>query len=294
MRCHYCQGEGTIFVENIGEWVCEKHFERYFLKRVDRVLRRVRRGSSILFGISGGKDSVAALHASSLIAHKYELKIGAAIVYTGLAPECLEVFRSLVDELNIEGIVIDVRDWGIIVPPDPLSACIVCGVVTRYLLNRYAVENGYDYVATGHNLDDMAYFAFNNLITHSLNYLYHQFDSVTQPLPDYKMAGKVKPLFWVSDNDALNYVKLKGLKSCITKCPHEGRDKQAILKPMLADVRKRWPPSLVNFVSSIRELAKRSSPGERRINLCEKCGYPTSGKICAFCRLREKLKEVID
>ncbi len=294
MKCHYCQQEGTIFVENLGDWVCEEHFERYFLKRVDRVLRKVRKGSSLLFGVSGGKDSVAALHASSLIAGKYGLSLGAAIVYTGLAPDCLEVFNSLVKELGIEGYVIDVREWGIKVPPDPRLACFVCGVVNRYLLNRYAVEKGYDYVATGHNLDDMAYFGFNNLITHSLDYLFYQYDSVTPPMPQYRMAGKVKPLFWVSDSDALSYVRMKGLPTCLTKCPYEGRDKQVIIKPLLAEVRKHWPPSLVNLVSSLRELAKRAEPPPRRINLCGRCGYPTSGKICAFCRLKERLeKEVV-
>lgn len=290
MKCRYCQSEGTIFVENLGAQVCEEHFERYFLKRVDRVLRRVRRGSSLLFGISGGKDSVAALHASSLIASRYDLRIGAAIVYTGLAPDCLNVFQSLVRRLGIEGFIIDLRDWGIKVPSDPRAACLVCGVVNRYLLNRYAVERGYEYVATGHNLDDMAYFGFNNIITHSLDYLYYQYDSITPPLPEYRMAGKVKPLFWVSDFDAEIYVKMKGLQTCSTKCPYEGRDKQAIIKPLLYQVRRNWAPSLVNFVSSLRELAKRAEPPPRKINLCERCGYPTTGKVCAFCRLKERLE----
>lgn len=293
MKCLYCQREGTVFVENLGASVCEEHFIRYFLKRVDRVLRRVKRGSSLLFGVSGGKDSVAALHASSLIAPKYDLKMGAAIVYTGYGQDCLKVFRSIVEELGVESFTIDVREWGIKVPEDPKAACFVCGVVNRYLLNRYAVENGYDYVATGHNLDDMAYFGFNNLITHSLDYLYYQYDSVTPPLPEYRMAGKVKPLFWVSDSDAYNYVKLKDLPTCSTKCPYEGRDKQAIIKPLLNQVREKWSTSLVNLVTSLRELAKRADPPPRKINLCERCGYPTSGRVCAFCRLKERLREEV-
>ncbi len=293
MKCHYCRREGTIFVENLGYWVCEDHFERYFLKRVDRVLRKVKRGSSILFGVSGGKDSIAALHSSGLLAEKYDLKLGAAIVYTGMAPDCLEVFKSLVDELELESYIIDVREWGINVPNDPRAACLVCGVVNRYLLNRYAIERGYDYVATGHNLDDMAYFGLNNLINHSLNYLFYQYDSVTPPLPKYKMAGKVKPLFWVSDADSLNYVRVKGLRTCSTKCPYEGKDKQAVIKPLLYQIRRQWPSSLVNFVSSLRKLAKMSEPPPRKINLCERCGYPTSGRICAFCRLKERLNREV-
>ncbi|RDD53382.1 MAG: hypothetical protein BA066_04750 [Candidatus Korarchaeota archaeon NZ13-K] len=288
MRCSHCDREASVHVENLGSWLCEEHFERYFLKRVDRVLRRLRRGSSLLFGISGGKDSVAAIHSTSLLARKYDLRLGAVIIDTG-SEDCLRVFEELTSSLSVRGEVIKLRDWGIEVPRDPRLACFVCGVVNRYLLNRHAVERGYDYVATGHNLDDMAYFGLNNLITHSLDYLLHQYDSVTEPIPQFRMAGRVKPLFWLSDSDSMNYVKLKGLPTCRTKCPNEGVDKQAVIKPLLYELRRRWPPSLVNMVLSLRELAKRMDHPERDLRLCERCGYPSSGRICAFCRLRERL-----
>ncbi|MCS7103655.1 MAG: hypothetical protein NZ992_07240, partial [Candidatus Korarchaeum sp.] len=177
MKCAYCGNEAAFRVENLGSWLCEEHFERYFLKRVDRVLRKIRRGSSLLFGVSGGKDSVAAVHSTSLLAAKYSLRIGAVIIDIG-SEECTSVFKDITSKLSLEGEVIQLEDWGIEVPRDPKLACFVCGVVNRYLLNRYAVEKGYDYVATGHNLDDMAYFGLNNLITHSLDYLLYQYDSV--------------------------------------------------------------------------------------------------------------------
>lgn len=287
MKCVHCGKEASFYVENLGSWLCSEHFEKYFLKRVDRVLRRVKKGSSLLFGVSGGKDSVAALHSTSLLAEKYGLKLGAVIIDTG-SVECLEVFRKITSMLSIDGKVLRLSDWGIEIPGDPKLACFVCGVVNRYLLNRCAVEEGYDYVATGHNLDDMAYFGLNNLITHSLDYLFHQYDSVTPPIPEFRMAGRVKPLFWLSDSDSMNYVKLKDLPVCRTKCPNEGLDKQAIIKPLLNELRRRWPSSLVTFVTSLRELVS-SVDRRRELELCEKCGYPTSGRVCAFCRLREKL-----
>ncbi len=83
-----------------------------------------------------------------------------------------------------------------------------------------------------------------------------------------------------------------GLKSCNTKCPHEGRDKQAFIKPLLNQLRERWPTALINLVTSVRELARKAAPPERKINLCERCGYPTSGRVCAFCRLREKFEVI--
>ncbi|MCS7102978.1 MAG: hypothetical protein NZ992_03750, partial [Candidatus Korarchaeum sp.] len=96
-------------------------------------------------------------------------------------------------------------------------------------------------------------------------------------------------LFWLSDSDSMNYVKLKSLPVCPTKCPNEGLDKQAVIKPMLYNLRGKWPSSLVNLVTSLRELARRVERPERSLRLCERCGYPSSGRICAFCRLRERL-----
>ncbi len=72
------------------------------------------------------------------------------------------------------------------------------------------------------------------------------------------MAGKVKSLFWISGSDDLNYVRMKGLPTCMTKCPYEGRDKRAEIKPLLNKVRRKEPPSMINFVSSLKELAREA------------------------------------
>lgn len=290
-RCIYCRSEGEAFVPNLGGWVCREHFMRYFYKRVSRVLRRLGRGRSVLVGVSGGKDSVAALYATADLSERYSLRVAGLMIDMGLNPECLEVYSEALEDLGVEGYLIRLEDLGMRIPRDPRAACLVCGTVTRYLLNRAARELGFEYAATGHNLDDMAYFAINNLITHNVWYLRY-LDSVTPPVPGAKTVGRVRPLFWVGDSDSANFVRLRGARSCVTKCPHEGVDKQAVIKPLVARLVELWPQSEVNLVGSLRELARRAgltADGGGDFRFCSRCGYPSRTEVCSFCRLAESM-----
>ncbi len=293
-RCLYCQRPGEHFIPNLGGKVCTEHFLRYFRKRVKRVLRRMGKSKRVLVGVSGGKDSVAALYALAEMADEFALEIGALMIDVGVPGNeaCVEVFERAVSETGVRRHFVSLKDdLGIRVPDDPSFACVVCGTVTRYVLNRVAHEAGYDYVATGHNLDDMAYFALNNMVTHNIAYL-RSLDSVTPPIPELKLVGRVRPLFWLSDADAETYVRIIGAPRCSTKCPHEGQDKQALIKPLLNDLRSLWPTSIVNFVDSARELAKMAGLlGEKMEGFreCVRCGYPSRTEVCSFCRLIEKL-----
>ena len=293
-KCLYCQKPGEHFVPNLGGKLCREHFLRYFNKRVKRVLKRMGRGKKVLVGVSGGKDSIAALFALKEFSYEYNIELGALMIDVGVPSneECVQVFEEAIRRTGARRHFVSlVNDLGITVPDDPSFACVVCGTVTRYVLNRVAYEAGYDYVATGHNLDDMAYFAINNLMTHNLEYL-RSIDSVTPPVPELKMVGRVRPLFWLSDQDSETYVRIIGAPRCSTKCPHEGLDKQAYVKPLLNELRAMWPTSLVNIVDSVRELARRSGlagPIREGFRACSKCGYPSRTEVCSFCRLIEKL-----
>ena len=51
------------------------------------------------------------------------------------------------------------------------SPCSACGLSKRYILNRYADENGYDVLVMGHNLDDEAATLFSNVLRWNAEYL---------------------------------------------------------------------------------------------------------------------------
>jgi len=49
-----------------------------------------------------------------------------------------------------------------------------CSIIKRRLLNKFAFENNYDVVVTGHNLDDETASLLGNVLRWDLNYLLNQ------------------------------------------------------------------------------------------------------------------------
>ncbi|HDD69030.1 MAG TPA: adenine nucleotide alpha hydrolase family protein [Candidatus Korarchaeota archaeon] len=296
-RCKYCNKPAEHFVPNLGTALCEEHFLAYFYKRVRRVLSRIKKGKRVLVGVSGGKDSIAALYALSALKEEFELEIGAVHIDLGFSiREFVKAFERACERTGaIKHLISLKEDYGFTVPElaeKVKAVCHACGVIRRYLLNKLAWEEGYDFVATGHNLDDMAYFAFNNLITHNISFL-KTLDSVLPPFPELKLAGRIRPLFWLSDADSITYLRIMGAEYSSLKCPYHTETKQIFIKPLFNDIQRKWPQSTVNFVTSLRELARRSSMTEERekgMRPCSICGYPSQLEVCSFCRLRKIMR----
>ena len=292
----YCRQEGVIRVDNLGGYVCREHFYRYFYKRVRRVLRKAGKGKKMLIAVSGGKDSVTALHALSKLRDEFKLELGALLIDLGFQVDInLENFLyKLAETYEAKPYFVSLKEEiGTTIPElNRRDACKVCGLVKRHIFNRVAYENGYDYLVTGHNLSDIGYFAINNLITHNL-YFFKYLDSVIKPVPGLKMVGRVRPLFWLTDQDTSNYVRVEGIKIVDFKCPYSETDKQRFIKPFLESILEKWPNSLKNLVSSTRYLAFNDNVEAIGIptRACKICGYPSRYDICSYCRLKLKHKK---
>ncbi|HIE23037.1 MAG TPA: adenine nucleotide alpha hydrolase family protein [Candidatus Korarchaeota archaeon] len=297
--CKYCNKAAEHFVPNLGAHLCDEHFLSYFYKRVRRVLRRAGKGKRILVGVSGGKDSISVLYALSALRNEFDLEIGAVHINLGFTnmEECVEVFELACERTGAKRYSVSLKEKHGFTIPDlkgrVKTLCQSCGVVKRYLLNELAWKEGYDFVATGHNLDDMAYFAFNNLITHNISFL-STLDSILPSVPRLKLVGRIRPLFWLSDVDSLSYLRAIKARRSSQKCPYHEETKQIFLKPLLDDIQRKWPQSKVNLVTSLRKLVRKSPIYDQREKImrsCSRCGYPSLGDVCSFCRLKEALSK---
>jgi tRNA(Ile)-lysidine synthase TilS/MesJ len=70
--------------------------------------------------------------------------------------------------------------------------CSTCGTIKRYQFNRAAIEQDYDVMATGHNLDDEAARLLGNILHWQEDYLDKQ--GPTLPASVDGFATQVKPL----------------------------------------------------------------------------------------------------
>ncbi len=256
----------------------------------------------VLAAVSGGKDSVAMLYALAGIdgieLHVFFIDLG----IPGYSEESLRVVKSHAEALglplHVERLArygFTIRDAAVLREKRLLGrpVCSVCGTVKRYLLNRYAVEHGFDAVATGHTMDDILGFYLASLSSRDA------LPGIAKLAPytpgSHRLAARIRPLYFLTDAEAAMYVEARGLEIVSSKCPYAPRREKGLrltLKKMLMEVDREHPgyrlmlsSTLADHVSGVFSAAYPPEP----MGLCSVCGYPSSTDPCSFCRLRTRI-----
>jgi uncharacterized protein (TIGR00269 family) len=77
------------------------------------------------------------------------------------------------------------------------------------------------------------------------------------------------------------------LPYCNEKCPYSREAPTVELKKWIHELEERRNGIMLNFAKSFEKIEERMEK-KQEIRQCSICGYPSYGKICKFCRLREK------
>jgi uncharacterized protein (TIGR00269 family) len=246
----------------------------------------------ILVAVSGGKDSLALWHAL------LEMGYSAAGMYLGLgigeySERSGEVAQSFADERGAELIHVDLRsDYGFDIPTagrkGSRSTCSVCGLSKRYVFNRVALDHGFDVVATGHNLDDEAATLLGNTLRWQTEYIARQSPALAAR---EGMVRKVKPLHRLSERETAAYAFLEGLDYIVEECPLVGGNTQLKYKEAMNQLEGGSPGTKASFFLGYLDRAARLFQEQQAVSLtaCERCGQPTTGRFCAFCRARAQI-----
>ncbi len=168
--------------------------------------------------------------------------------------------------------------------------CSACGLSKRHLFNDFAVEHGYDVVATGHNLDDEAAVLLGNVLRWDTEYLARQ-HPVLPAAPGF--ARKVKPLVRLGEREMAAYCVLRGIDYQVEECPMAAGNRHLHYKEVLNALEDRSPGTKAAFVHGFAERGHdRFAPDDDHdtviLGRCAECGAPTPGPVCAFCRLRAR------
>jgi uncharacterized protein (TIGR00269 family) len=254
----------------------------------------LRAGDRVLVAVSGGKDSLACWH---LLRHAgYEadgLYLG-----LGIGEYSDESRRCTVEFATRHGWplrVIDLpEEHGFGIPDGAAAArrvpCSACGLSKRHLFNQAALEDGYDAVATGHNLDDEAAVLLGNVLRWDEQYLARQFP-VLDAAPGF--VRKVKPLVRLGEREMAAYCVLLGIDYIVEECPMAAGNRHLRYKEMLNALEDQSPGTKASFVLTYFDRVHERFADEVReeraaLVACVRCGAPTPGEVCAFCRLQEK------
>jgi uncharacterized protein (TIGR00269 family) len=296
-RCKRCRQPAVIELRRHNAAFCQPCFERYFRGQVEKAIHDFRMfgpEDRVLVAVSGGKDSLSLWDV--LVDTGYRatgmylgLGIGDYSERSGTIVQAFAAARGA-DLIHVdlaEAYGFDIPDAG---RKGSRSTCSVCGLSKRYAFNRVALDHGFDVVATGHNLDDEAATLLGNTLRWQTEYIARQHPA----LPAREgMMRKVKPLHRLSELETAAYAFLRGIDYVVEECPLVGGNTQLRYKDALNRLEAASPGTKASFYLGYLDRGAARFAGADTsadaLTACERCGQPTTGRFCAFCRARAQV-----
>ncbi|MBI2216023.1 MAG: adenine nucleotide alpha hydrolase family protein [Candidatus Rokubacteria bacterium] len=297
MKCRKCGDRAVLELRRHNAAFCAADFVDFFRNQVREAIRRYRmfeRDEHVLVAVSGGKDSLALWDV--LLEDGYRtsglyLDLGIFDYSVESHAKC-EAFAAA---HGAELIVVRVTEE--IGAPIPVikdvtrrPPCSGCGLSKRYLMNRVALERGFSVVATGHNLDDEAATLFGSVMHWQTEALSRQSPALASTHP--KLVRRVKPLYRLSERETAAYAFLRAIDYIVDECPFAKGATSIAHKETLNRMEDASPGAKHNFLLGFLDRAR---PAFERVdavplNECARCGQVTTGTVCAFCKLAERVK----
>jgi uncharacterized protein (TIGR00269 family) len=298
VRCHTCRGPANVEIRRSRTAYCARCYPDWFRHQVqDRIdhERMFLRDQRLLVAVSGGKDSLALWHV--LVRQGYQadgmyIRLGIGD-YSRRSQEKTEAFAAK-HGLTLHQVDLK-EDHGFGVPDllDVRSGkpCAACGTVKRYHFNKIAADLGYDVVATGHNLDDEAATLLGNVVHWNTDYLGRQGPVLESTHP--KLVRKVKPLYRLGERETAAYSIIERIDYILEECPMAKGAKSLAYKDMLNALEEDQPGAKYQFLVGFLKQGRKALPAggfdqASDLHECTRCGQPTTGGLCAYCRMADR------
>lgn len=301
--CSRCGSAPSFYTRRYsGENLCAGCFKETILEKVRRTVSKhsmLSRGERIGVAVSGGKDSLSLLKVlHELNGGKYELvALTVDEGVRGYRDEAVEHVKALCGELGVELVLVSYSglfgftldqalDWK---DERELSSCSMCGVFRRRAIDEAAAKAGVDVVATAHNLDDYVQTFVMNLLHGDVERL-GWLDPSTQA--DAFPMRRVKPFTEVYEEEVALYAYLSGVPFQSASCPYMHEGLRSEVRDYLNELEAKHPGMKNTLLRSALEVTSRlSGEGSKAAVACERCGKPSSQRLCGVCRMTEIVRE---
>lgn len=295
-----------------GTHLCRDHFLRFFDERAKKEVAKQGRlpEGTIAVALSGGKDSVSALHfMRRLIDGRPGVRLAAITVDEGIAgyrDSALDICRRVTDEWDIPWHLVRTKDLagyaideyaagtsgakGETLPVAPRPACGACGVFRRAGMNRLARDIGASAVVTGHNLDDQAQTVLMNTLRGDLERAARLAPHTAADAAHHPgLVPRILPFKGIPEKEVLLYAVLHGLPlHHEAECPYAARSHRFLLRDMLVKLEEHSPGTrhaLVKGAERLKPILQAALPA-MSVASCPECGEPTSGEVCVACTMK--------
>jgi tRNA-5-methyluridine54 2-sulfurtransferase len=307
MKCKVCRGHAVIDVRRHNAAFCGEHFIEHTRNQVSRAIKEFRMfetGDRLLVAVSGGKDSLAVWDILLDLGYDatglyLDLGIG------GYSTRSKDAARAYASSRGARLIVRTLAaEHGYSVPElarlTGRAPCSGCGLNKRFEFNRAALEEGFDVLVTGHNLDDEVATLFGNVLHWNTDLLGRQ-----APVLDRRVVSedgrervvlvkKVKPLVRLAERETAAYALLRGIEYIVEECPMVEGNTQHRYKEAMALLEEASPGTKHQmYFGFLKKAASRfaDDAGSADLVPCVSCGAPTiayddAAPHCSFCKTK--------
>ena len=247
-------------------------------------------GDKVVVALSGGKDSTSVLYILKKLGYDVEglmidLHLGR---WSDIHKENMTKFCK---ENDVPLTIVDLKEVlgqgicfikAVLKKQKNLTGCTVCGIIKRWILNKWAKKMGADKIVTGHNLDDEAQNVLMNFLKGNI-LLGINSSPATGGKSVAGFAQRVKPLFFIPEDEIRVYAKKKKFDILYDKCPCSFETYRADTRDWLDNISNDEKTAIVeNFQKLVHKLRKDNVT---ELKICKKCGEPSRSDTCNYCKI---------
>ncbi len=252
----------------------------------------------VIVAVSGGKDSTTLLHV--LKKQGYNIEAFTVDVHIGCYTEQnLENVKKLCEQEDVKLHVFSFRKTyghSICHARDTLNnkginvnSCTVCGVMRRRMFNTIAKKTGATKMATGHNLDDEVQSILMNIFRNRTTL--NARAGPLQRLQKTDLVPRVKPLFFVTEDEIVQYSQAMKFPVHYGRCPCSVTSLRSTIRDFLTECKQINPESARNILNFfMQNQSKFSTKTKKQLNKCTNCSEPSINSICRTCDLLQQIK----
>jgi tRNA-5-methyluridine54 2-sulfurtransferase len=307
VKCKVCRVHAVVDIRRHNAAFCSDHFVEHFRNQVAKTIKEFRMfgpDDRLLVAVSGGKDSLAVWEVLADLGYDatgFYLDLGIG----GYSTRSKDAAIAFAEQRGLKLVVRSLaQEHGFTVPElSKLTGrvpCSGCGLNKRYEFNRAALEEGFDVLVTGHNLDDEVATLFGNVLHWNTDMLGRQAPVLEERVlgegPDARTAlvRKVKPLVRLAERETAAYALLRGIDYVVEECPMVEGNTQHRYKEAITLLEEASPGTKHQmYFGFLKKAASRfeSDAGSAELVACAGCGAPTVAyddavPRCSFCKTK--------